>query len=122
MGMVTFLMKWFDMLTTAFSDHIIEPLRNIGVVDVIDILLLAYLFYILYTQFKERRAGNMLVGLTILTALYFVSEWTGMYAVHTFFDVFYQVGAVVLLIVFQGDISDLLDKLREQQYKHGGIV
>ncbi|MBQ7337744.1 MAG: diadenylate cyclase CdaA [Clostridia bacterium] len=104
-------MNWFDTLATAFSEHVIAPLRAISVIDVIDILIIAYIFYVIYMQFRERRAGNMLVGLVILTALYFVSRAAQLNAVHTFLDSFYQVGAVVILIVFQNDLCDLLDRL-----------
>ena len=104
-------MNWFETLTVAFSDHVVAPLRAITLVDVIDILIIAYIFYVIYMQFRERRAGNMLIGLGFLTVLYFVSEWVGLQSVHTFFDMFYQVGAVVLLIVFQNDICDFLDRV-----------
>ena len=104
-------MNWFQSLMNSFVDQATDLIRSITVVDVIDILLIAYIFYVIYMQFRERRAGNMLIGLGLLTGLYFVSQFTGLRAVHTFFDVFYQVGAVVVLIVFQNDLCDLLDRV-----------
>ncbi|MBQ8718714.1 MAG: diadenylate cyclase CdaA [Clostridia bacterium] len=104
-------MKWFEVLIHAFPDTVADLFHSITVVDIIDILIVAYIFYVIYMQFRERRAGNMLVGLGILSALYFVARLVGMTAVHTFFDMFYQVGAVVILVVFQNDLCDLLDRL-----------
>ncbi len=122
MGMVTFLMKWFDALSTLFSEHVIEPLRTIGVIDMIDILIVAYIFYVCYMQIRERRAGNMLVGLGLLCVLYFAAELAQMHAVHTFFDFFYQIGAIVILIIFQSDFAELLDKLGAKMKKISSIA
>lgn len=104
-------MKWFEIIANAFSEYFVTPFMSIGVFDVIDILLISYIFYVIYMQAKERRAGNMLIGLGLLTVLYFAAELASLRAVHTFFDLFYQVGAVLILIVFQNDICELLDKL-----------
>ncbi len=104
-------MNWFDTIANAFSEYVVKPFTGIGVTDVIDILLISYIFYVIYMQVKERRAGNMLIGLGLLTVLYFVAELAELRAVHTFFDLFYQVGAIIILIVFQSDLCELLDKL-----------
>lgn len=104
-------MNLFDQIACAFSDYVIAPLRGIGIVDVIDICLVAYIFYVIYMQFRERRSWNMLLGVGILTALYFVAQATHLLALHTFLDVFYQVGAMLLLVVFQSDLCDILDRL-----------
>lgn len=111
MGMVAFFMNVFDQIASAFSEHVIAPLRGVGVADVIDILLVAYIFYVIYMQFRERRSWNMLIGLGLLTALYFIADLTQLRAVHTFLDVFYRVGAMLLIVVFQGDLCDILDHL-----------
>jgi diadenylate cyclase len=111
MGVEAFLMNWFETLVEIFPQAVKSLIESITLVDIIDILIVAYIFYIIYMQFRERRAGNMLVGLGLLTALYFVAQLTGLRAVHRFFDIFYQVGAVVILVVFQNELCDLLDRI-----------
>ena len=111
MNVLDFFQVLFDRLTNAFSEYVLTPIMNIGVIDIIDILLLTYIFYVVYAQVRERRAVTLMLGLGILYILHFVSGALGMSASYAIFDAFYQIGAIVVLIVFREEICDLLDKI-----------
>lgn len=111
MNVLDFFQVLFDRLTNAFSEYVLTPIMNIGVIDIIDILLLTYIFYVVYAHVRERRAGTLMLGLGILYILHFVSGALGMSASYAIFDAFYQIGAIVVLIVFREEICDLLDKI-----------
>lgn len=108
---MSFIQKLLYLLPDIFSDCVLTPILNIGVIDILDILLLTYIFYAIYTHIKERRAGTLIVGLGILYLLHYISGILEMTASHAIFDAFYQIGAIVILVVFREEICALLDKI-----------
>jgi diadenylate cyclase len=106
-----FFQNLFDRLTAAFSEYVMTPVMNIGVFDILDILLLSYIFYMVYAHIRERRAATQLIGLIILYVLHFVTGALEMSASYEFFNAFYDVGAIVVLIIFREEICDLVDKI-----------
>jgi len=77
-------------------------------VDWLDILLLTAVIYQLLLFMRGTRAMQSLVGLSILGALYAMSERTGLSATHWVLDGLFVYAVLALLILFQEDIRRAL--------------
>ena len=81
------------------------------ITDTIDILLLAVIFGLLLSFFKNRKAGSLLVGVIFLLLVYgasYVFDFTG---VRYILSGVFQIGALALVIIFQPEIREMLEKV-----------
>ena len=90
---------------------ILEPLYQIGVLDVIDILLLTVVFYYIYRFVRDRRAGKLAIGLLLIMGIMACSEIFHMRAIQFVLENFYQVGIIAIIIVFQPELRAALEKM-----------
>ena len=107
-------MTWQSILSAAIAflkTGIIEPLSQIGVMDVIDILLLTVVFYYIYRFVRDRRAGKLAMGLLLILGIMACSEIFHMRAIQFVFKNFYQVGITAIIIVFQPELRAALEKM-----------
>lgn len=105
---------WQSILSVAIAfleTGIIEPLSQIGVMDVIDILLLTVVFYYIYRFVRDRRAGKLAMGLLLIMGIMACSEIFHMRAIQFVFKNFYQVGITAIIIVFQPELRAALEKM-----------
>lgn len=107
-------MTWQNILSAGMSfveTSILEPLYQIGVLDVIDILLLTVVFYYIYRFVRDRRAGKLAIGLLLIMGIMACSEIFHMRAIQFVFENFYQVGIIAIIIVFQPELRAALEKM-----------
>lgn len=91
--------------------HVLESIRQIGLIDVIDILLLTVVFYYIYRFVRDRRAGKLAIGLLIIMAIIVCSEIFNMRAIQYVFHNFYQVGMIAIIVIFQPELRAALEKM-----------
>ena len=103
--------KLMGALTTFFQDNIWKYLKNISFVDIIDIAVLSILLYLVFQFLKERRAGKLMMGLGVFSALLVLSTLLNMYAVKYILQNFYQIGLIAIVIVFQPELRAALEKI-----------
>lgn len=94
-----------------FRANIWTPVSSMTWKDGLDILLLAVLFYFLYSFVSVRRAGKLLFGLATVVVLYVVTGWLDLRAAHWLLSAVASFGVIVLVVIFQPEIRDALDKL-----------
>ncbi len=104
-------MNVLDKISELFSDYILAPIKSIGLVDIIDILLLWIVFYYIVIFVRDRRARNLIVGLVALAAVYFLTWVFGLDALYTLLRALFSVYMVFIVIMFQNDLRDALDKI-----------
>ena len=107
-------MTWQNILAAGMSfveTNILEPLYQIGVLDVIDILLLTVVFYYIYRFVRDRRAGKLAIGLLLIMGIMACSEIFHMRAIQFVLENFYQVGIIAIIIVFQPELRAALEKM-----------
>ena len=92
------------------QDYIWFPLSNIEFVNIIDIFLLSVLFYMVYKFIKERRASRTIIGILVLGFIYVVSDIFGMIAINSIFKLFFTVGIIAFVVLFQPELRDVLDE------------
>lgn len=80
----------------------------IRVQDVADILIMTFLLYQLYSWFYRTRAMQVLLGLGVVTLIYFVTSFLGLYMTSWILQELGTVLIVLLIVVFQAEIRQAL--------------
>ncbi|MBW1703846.1 MAG: DNA integrity scanning protein DisA nucleotide-binding domain protein [Deltaproteobacteria bacterium] len=79
--------------------------------DVIDVLFLTIVAYQLYVWFRGTRALRVLIGLVVLGGVYSLARMWGLFLTTWVFQIFWQVLLILLLILFQSEIRQVLEKV-----------
>lgn len=79
-------------------------LTGIGITDVIDILIVAFVVYKVLGFIRESRAGQLVKGLLILLAAFFVSDIFQLYTLNWILKGTMTVGIIALIVVFQPEL------------------
>jgi diadenylate cyclase len=79
-------------------------LTGIGITDVVDILIVAFVVYKVLGFIKESRAGQLVKGLLILLAAFFVSDLLQLYTLNWILKGTMTVGVIALIVVFQPEL------------------
>jgi uncharacterized protein (TIGR00159 family) len=84
--------------------------------DLVDILFLTIVAYQLYQWFRETRALRVLIGLVVLGGVYSVAKLWGLFLTTWVFQILWQVLLILLLILFQSEIRQVLEKVSPLRY------
>jgi diadenylate cyclase len=84
--------------------------------DLVDILFLTLVAYQLYQWFRETRALRVLIGLVVLGGIYSVAKLWGLFLTTWVFQFLWQVLLILLLILFQSEIRQVLEKVSPLRY------
>jgi uncharacterized protein (TIGR00159 family) len=84
--------------------------------DFIDIVFLTLVTYHLYVWFRETRALRVLIGLVVLGGIYSIAKFWGLFLTTWVFQVLWQVLLILLLILFQSEIRQVLEKVSPLRY------
>ncbi len=79
-------------------------LTGIGIADVIDILIVAFVVYKVLGFIRESRAGQLVKGLLVLLAAFFVSDIFHLYTLNWILKGTMTVGIIALIVVFQPEL------------------
>lgn len=80
----------------------------IRIQDIADILIMTFLLYQLYSWFYRTRAMQVLLGLGVVTLIYFVTRFLGLYMTSWILQELGTVLIVLLIVVFQSEIRQAL--------------
>ena len=86
-------------------------ITEMSILDILDICLVWVLFYMVYKFIRERRATKLAVGVMILFALRFISEFFNLIALEFILQNVLQVGLIALVVVFQPELRSALEKV-----------
>jgi diadenylate cyclase len=84
--------------------------------DLIDILFLTIVAYQLYAWFRGTRALRVLIGLVGLGGVYSLAKLWGLFLTTWAFQILWQVLVILLLILFQSEIRQVLEKVSPLRY------
>ncbi len=76
--------------------------------DIADILIMSFLLYQLYSWFRRTRAMQVLLGLGVVTLIYFVTRFLGLYMTSWVLQELGTVLIVLVIVVFQSEIRQAL--------------
>lgn len=75
---------------------------------VLDILIVGYLIYFVYKRLKGSVGFNIFIGVLLLALMYTVVRYLKMNLLSTLLGSFFQIGAVIFVIVFQPEVRRFL--------------
>ena len=84
--------------------------------DLVDILFLTIVAYQLYVWFRESRALRVIIGLVVLGGIYSIAKLWGLFLTTWVFQILWQVLLILLLILFQTEIRQVLEKVSPMRY------
>ena len=84
--------------------------------DLADILFLTLVAYHLYQWVRETRALRVLIGLVVLGGIYSVAKLWGLFLTTWVFQILWQVLLILLLILFQSEIRQVLERVSPLRY------
>ena len=88
----------------------IALIANLRIQDVLDILFLTVLAYHLYLWFRGTKAFKALIGLLALGVVFTIAQTWGLFLTTWVFQILWQVLVILLLILFQSEIRQALEK------------
>lgn len=100
-----------------FQENVWKYLKDISFVDILDIAVLSFFLYFVFQFLKDRRAGKLMVGLGIFSAILLLSSLLNMYAVKYILQNFYQIGLIAIVIVFQPELRAALETVGNSPIK-----
>jgi diadenylate cyclase len=95
--------------------HFFAIISNLRFQDVIDILFLAVVVYYLYLWFWGTKAFKALVGLLVLGIVFTVARFWGLFLTTWVFQILWQVLIVLIIILFQTEIRQVLERVNPLQ-------
>jgi diadenylate cyclase len=96
---------------SAFFSSLKEILVDFTVIDAIDIVLLSAILFFAFRFFKSRKAGVLLVGVLLIVTLTYLAYLFNFEATYFIFSAILDIGVLALVILFQPEIRDALEKV-----------
>jgi len=84
--------------------------------DLFDIFFLSLVAYQLFVWFRGTKALRVLIGLVVLAMIYSLAKFWGLFMTTWAFQVLWQVLVILLLILFQSEIRQVLEKVSPLRY------
>lgn len=81
---------------------------TIRIQDIADILIMTFLLYQLYSWFSRTRAFQVLLGLGVVTLIYFATRFLGLYMTSWVLQELGTVVIILMIVVFQAEIRQAL--------------
>ena len=105
-------MELAELFKNLWERYIVNPITHFSMPgDLLDILILTVLFYWVYSFIKGRRAGKLAIGVVLVLLAYGVSDILDMHAFHQIIAAIVSVGIVIVVIIFQPELRDVLEKI-----------
>jgi len=95
--------------------HFFALIANLRFQDVVDILFLTAVAYHLFLWFRGTKAFKALVGLLALGIVFTVAQTWGLFLTTWMFQIFWQVLVILLIILFQSEIRQVLERVNPLQ-------
>lgn len=95
--------------------HPLSILSDLRFQDALDILFLTVVAYYLYLWFWGTKAFKALVGLLVLGIVFTVARTWGLFLTTWVFQILWQVLVVLLIILFQSEIRQVLERVNPLQ-------
>ena len=101
----------------AFLEKIGNYLLLVRFTDILDVIIIAFLVYKLLDLVRSTRAENILKGVVIFLLALWLSEIFHLYGIAYILGNMVQVGILALIILFQPEIRQILEKLGSQNIR-----
>ena len=89
---------------------------DFSLINIIDFVLVYIIIYYSLLAIRGTRATQVLMGLTIMGAVYVLAMRLGFVMVYELLDMFFSYSIVIFVILFQDDIKRMLAKLAQNKF------
>lgn len=96
-------------------------ISSIGVNDVFDILITAFVIYKILGFIKETRAQQLVKGLLIIVAAYFISDLLDLHTINWILKGAFTIGLFALVVVFQPELRRGLEYMGRSKLGTGKL-
>ncbi len=93
----------------------IETLSSIRTQDIVDVFFLTIFTYHLYLWFRGTKALKALIGLLALGVIFTIAQTWGLFLTTWVFQILWQVLIILLVVLFQPEIRQVLEKVNPFQ-------
>ena len=94
-----------------FFKQLSSIFKSFGVTDAVDIILLTAFFYIAFRFLKTRKAGALIVGIVLCCLVWVLASIFDLNALCFIIEGVFDYGILALVIIFQPEIREALEKL-----------
>ena len=102
---------------SSFFEVIKGVFMNFRINDAVDIILLALIFGFAVKFFKSRKAGALIIGIIICLVFYIIATIFDLSGLKFLLSGVFQIGALALIIIFQPELRELLERLGQGSLK-----
>lgn len=86
-------------------------------IDLVEILILTAMLFLAVQLLRGRKAGALAMGMLVVTVLLVISDLCEFYILYAFFKSIVGSGILVVIIIFQPEIRDALEKIGKGSIK-----
>lgn len=104
----------------AFLEYALKYLQLLRISDFIDIGIVSIIIYYIITLLRDTRAMQLVKGLIILFAVFFVSRWLHFNALNYILGGAMQIGVFAVIVIFQPEFRNILERMG--RFKFGRII
>lgn len=90
---------------------LISVFASMSLIDYLDIILLAVILYIVIKLVHETRAEQLIKGIVVMAIALFIFNQLGFKAMGMISDMFYNVGVLAVIVMFQPELRRALEKV-----------
>lgn len=90
--------------------------------DVLDIFVVAFIIYHFILMLKGTRAFRMLVGVVVIILVTILSQWLKLHTLNWLFSNFWQMGVLILVILFQPELRRALAQVGTTPFYLGATI
>ena len=102
--------KIFDTSPQEILDAFLSVISTFKFTDVIDVVILTYVIYLLLKLIRETRAGQLVKGIILLVAGYFISMALELKVVSYLLEKTLSMGVLAMIVLFQPELRRALEK------------
>jgi uncharacterized protein (TIGR00159 family) len=90
---------------------IISIINNLRIQDILDIIIVSLMIYALLVWFKDRASRFVLIGISVVGAIYVTARFFQLYLTTVVLQGFFAILLFVLVVIFQEDLRRFFERL-----------
>ena len=98
------------------KDAFLSILTTLEFIDIIDVIILSYIVYIALKLIRETRAGQLVKGILLLIAGYFLSKFFQLKIMEYLLKQALDIGLIAMIILFQPELRRALEKFGRTKF------
>ena len=106
---IFFQHKFFKSSPQEILDAFLSVISTFKFTDVIDVVILTYVIYLLLKLIRETRAGQLVKGIMLLVAGYFISIALELKVVSYLLEKTLSMGVLAMIVLFQPELRRALE-------------